>query len=504
MKLKTILPAFCLMQSCLTAQDIVSTEKPNLDKGSSRPNILLAISDDQSWPHASAYGCKFVNTPAFDRMACEGVLFHNAFSPAPQCSPCRAAILTGMNPWQNGDAAVHGSPIPAHIPLYPALLEKAGYHVGATGKGWAPGVIAKGKHNPAGKHYNFNNFLEKRKPNQPFCFWFGAREPHRNYKKGSGLKAGKKLSSVTVPSFLPDHESVRSDFLDYALQIEKFDTKLEVMLKKLEAIGELENTIVVVTSDNGMPWSRAKANLYEYGVHMPMAIRWGSQVTGKRSVTDLVSLIDLAPTFLDAAGVAIPKGMSGRSLLNILKSKKSGLIEPDYDAIYVGSERHTPYVRENDRGYPCRAIRTHEYLYIWNMKPNRWPEGDTYYSGGSSSTRDLYIKECDNPEIQRYIRFTWGKRPEEELFKITTDVDCMFNLAGKAEYAEIQKKLRGKLRATLRKQKDPRVFGNDYYDDLEYFRDIWPGLRVKHLKQVAPVHRAMEKAGWQVSAKDKK
>jgi len=470
------------------------------------PNILLAISDDQSWPHASAYGCAFVKTPAFDRVAREGVLFHNAFAPAPQCSPTRAAILTGRNPWQNGDAAVHGTPLPESIPTYTRLLGKAGYHVGMTGKGWAPGPV-KG-HNPAGKTYGskgsrfkytsaFRTFLAARRPGQPFCFWYGSREPHRGYRQGSGLKAGKTLESVEVPKFLPDHRSIRSDFLDYAVEIEQFDTQLGQMLKILEKSGELDNTLVVVTSDNGMAWSRAKANIYEYGVHMPLAVRWGAQVRPKRSVTDLVSLIDLAPSFLDAAGVPIPEGVSGRSLLNILKSKGSGLVDASRSHVLVGMERHTPYVRANDVGYPCRAIRTHRYLYIRNLKPDRWPEGDTFYGGGPSSSRTLYIRQCDRPEIQRYIRLAWAKRPAEELYDIKADPGCIKNLAGNSKHAQGQKTLRDKLNSILREQGDPRIAGDDRYDEQEYFKaDYWKEARLKYLKEVERLHRVMETVGW--------
>jgi uncharacterized sulfatase len=471
-----------------------------------RPNILLAISDDQSWPHASAYGCKFVNTPAFDRVADEGVLFHNAFAPAPQCSPTRASILAGRNPWQNGDAAVHGTSIPEDIPLYTSLLAKAGYHVGMTGKGWAPGLF-KGD-NPAGKDYSvekqrlnytsaFRAFLKRRPSGQPFCFWYGSREPHRSYKSGSGLKAGKTLDSVEIPSFLPDDKSIRSDFLDYALEIERFDDHLGQMLEILENSGELDNTLIVVTSDNGMPWSRAKANIYEYGVHMPLAIRWGNQVSGKRNVTDLVSLIDLAPSFLQAAGEAIPKGMSGRSLLSILKSKKSGLVDDSRDTVFLGQERHTPYVRASDVGYPCRAIRTDRYLYIRNLKPDRWPEGDTFFGGGPSSSRALYIDQCDNPNIQRYIRLAWAKRPAEELYDIKVDPDCINNLAGSSNHAQEQNRLRNKLNNTLREQDDPRIAGDDRYDKQEYFKaDYWKKTRTKYLMEVEKVHKVMETVGW--------
>ena len=471
-----------------------------------QPNILLAISDDQSWPHASAYGCSFVNTPAFDRVAEEGVLFHNAFAPAPQCSPTRASILSGRNPWQNGDAAVHGTPLPAGIPVYTRLLEKAGYHVGMTGKGWAPGPVEG--NNPAGRNYvskqktpfkytgAFRAFLAARKPGQPFCFWYGSREPHRGYRPGSGLKAGKTLESVDVPKFLPDHKSIRSDLLDYALEIEQFDRQLGQMLDILEKRGELENTIVVVTSDNGMPWSRAKANIYEYGVHMPLAVCWGDQVPGKRESTDLVSLIDLAPTFLEAAGLPVTKGMSGRSLLSVLKSKQSGLVDASRNSVIVGEERHTPYVRAQDVGYPCRAIRTHRYLYIRNLKPDRWPEGDTFYGGGPSSARTLFMRQCNDPVIQDYIRLCWAKRPAEELYNIQADPYCIRNLIADPQHTAKAKVLSERLVGMLTKQEDPRVIGDDHYDELEYFKSGWKEKRQRFLKEIKHVHEAMESAGW--------
>ena len=206
-----------------------------------RPNILFAISDDQSWLHASAYGCRSLSTPAFDRVAREGALFNNAFCPAPQCSPCRAATLTGMNIWQIEEAGTHASSFPATFAVYPELLEKAGYHVGLTGKGWGPGnwKISGRTRNPAGESYvkrklspptkaisandyagNFEDFLKARPNGAPFCFWYGATEPHRNYEPGSGLKSGKKLEDVVVPPFLPDTPEIRSDILDYCLEIE--------------------------------------------------------------------------------------------------------------------------------------------------------------------------------------------------------------------------------------------------------------------------------------------
>ena len=470
-----------------------------------RPNILLAISDDQSWPHASAYGSNFVETPAFDRVADEGVLFHNAFVPAPQCSPTRASILTGRNPWQNGDAAVHGTPIPEDIPIYTRLLEEAGYHVGMTGKGWAPGPVQG--HNPAGKDYGgddyvaaFRSFLNARKSGQPFAFWYGSKEPHRGYKPGSGLEAGKTLETVEVPKFLPDNKDIRSDFLDYAVEIEHFDTQLGQMLKILEEIGELDNTIVVVTSDNGMPWPRAKGNIYEYGVHMPLAIRWGRQASAQREVTDLVSLIDLAPTFLEGAGLAIPEGVSGKSLVSTLKSKQTGLVDGARTQVVFGLERHTPYIRENDVGYPSRGIRTHEYLYIRNFKPDRWPEGDTFFGAGPSSAKTLYMQHSNDAEVQKYIRLSWAKRPAEELYDIKADPDCISNLIADPKHAAKARELRERLSGILTKQGDPRILGDDHYDTIEYFKPGWKDKRNGLLKEAERVHKAMESAGWEQPA----
>ena len=116
-----------------------------------RPNILFVISDDQSYPHTSAYGYKAVSTPAFDRVAREGILLTNAFVASPGCSPSRAALLSGLNCWQTREAGTHASTFPADLPIYTEVLEKAGYHVGLTGKGWGPGKVVGRPHNPAGK-----------------------------------------------------------------------------------------------------------------------------------------------------------------------------------------------------------------------------------------------------------------------------------------------------------------------------------------------------------------
>jgi len=447
-----------------------------------RPNILFAIADDQSWLHTSAAGDPVVKTPAFDRVAQTGVLFTNAVSGSPGCAPSRAAILTGRPHWQLEEAGTHASLFPKKLQVYPDLLEAAGYHVGLTGKGAGPcnWKDAGWSRNPAGpdcqKHSvrnppegisstdyaaNFDDFLSRRPAGKPFCFWYGGHEPHRTYLEGSGLKAGKKLADVVVPPFLPDCAQVRSDMLDYYQEIEYFDGHLGRMLRALEKIGELDNTLVLVTSDNGMAFPRAKANVYEYGIHLPLAICWPAGFKGGRTVEDMVSFTDFAPTFLEAAGVKAPAVMTGRSLLPILASDKSGRVDASRDTALSGRERHS-HARIDNLGYPSRALRTPEYLYIRNFAPDRWPAGDPdwFYDIDNGPSKSYILDNRDSEAARRFFQLACGKRPAEEVYDIRKDPGCLNNLAASAAHAAVRDKLRRQLERILSEQKDPRMHGS--------------------------------------------
>ena len=471
-----------------------------------RPNILFAISDDQSWRHTGAYGCEGIETPAFDRLAREGVLFRNAFAPSPGCSPTRAAFLTGRHIWQIEHAGTHASSFPKKYHSYTFLLEEAGYFVGGTGKLWSPGRSPEWPHNPVGKSWNklkrkppaksmssndyaanFRDFLAARPKDKPFHFWYGASEPHRGFEKGAGLRLGKKLSDAEVPPFLPDTPEIRSDILDYYIEIEWFDTHLHRMIQALEEAGELENTLIVSTSDNGMAFPRAKANLYEYGTHMPLVIRWGARIPPGRTVDDRVGFVDLTATLLDAAQVKHPGGefpLAGRSFLDILQSNKSGQVDPTRDAVFCGRERHSSS-RWHSLGYPQRSIRTATHLYIWNPKPERWPAGtpqklngrphDGYHDIDACPSLSFLIAKADDPELGKYLDWSVALRPEVELFDIVKDPGCLNNLAGKAETKEKQAELKDRLMKKLKTTGDPRVHGNG--DIFETYR------RYSHLRK---------------------
>jgi arylsulfatase A-like enzyme len=456
------------------------------------PNILFCIADDQSYPHTSAYGCTFIKTPNFDRVAREGILFQNCFTCNPKCSPSRACLITGMYTWQLEEACDHHGLFPAKFKGYPDMLEQqAGYLVGYTGKPWAPGDWKGGgwARNPAGDEFNqfglkppttgiakvdytknFEAFLAARKPGQPFCFWYGGHEPHRPYEKGTGLKFGKKLSDVQVPDFLPDVDEVRSDLLDYAVEIEWFDKHLGQMLDILEKSGELDNTIVIVTSDNGMPFPRVKGNPYEMGHHLPLAIRWGAKVKPGRVVTDFVEFCDFAPTYLAVIGQPPHPQMTGRSFLDVLLSDKSGRVDPTRNFVVTGRERED-VGRPGNVGYPVRTIRTDDFLYLHNYKPERWPAVDpesNYADIDDSPTKSYIIEQQKNGE-SKYYNLAMGKRPAEELYRVGTDPGCVTNVADDPAYAETKKQLAEKMEKFLRDQKDPRMFGNgDAFDHYEY------------------------------------
>ena len=442
----------------------------------SQPSILFAIADDWGYPNAGVYGDKVVRTPNFDRLAGQGVLFKRAYCVTPSCTPSRASILTGRPPHQLEEGGNLWGSLPREFKVYPNLLEKAGYVVGCTRKGWGPGNHEAGgrTRNPAGPGFrNFAEFLKTVPADRPFSFWFGSHDPHRPYEAGSGITSGLRPQDVVVPPFLPDTPAVRSDLLDYYAEVERFDREVGELLKQLEAAGRAENTLVVVTSDNGMPFPRAKANLYEAGTHLPLAIRWPAGLKGGRVVDELVSFTDFAPTFLQAAGLQAPKEMVGRSLLGLLADQAA----PGRDRVFLERERHAN-VRAGNLSYPSRAIRTREFLYIRNLRPQLWPAGDPEREGAmgvfgdidASPTKQLLLDRRDDPAIARFFRLACEKRPAEELYDLAADPDELNNLADKPEFADAKRRLRTDLDRWMKDTADPRAAGEDArWDNYPYY-----------------------------------
>lgn len=442
----------------------------------SRPNILLLLADDWAWPHAGAYGDKVVKTPTFDRVAREGALFTNAFSAAPSCTPSRASLLTGRAVHQLEEGGNLWSALPSKFAVYPDLLEQAGYVVGFTRKGWGPGDFAASgrKRNPAGDQFkSFDEFFKQLPTGKPFCFWFGSPDPHRPYDKGTGAKSGMKAENVVVPAFLPDAPEVRNDILDYYFAIERFDREIGGILKTLEDAKLLDKTLVVITGDNGLPFPRAKANVYDAGAHQPFAVRWPGKVKAGRVLDEFVVLTDLAPTFLEAAGMKPLPEMTGRSLMPLLAGQK----QSGRDKVFLERERHAN-VRRGDLGYPVRAVRTNDLLYIRNLRPDRWPAGDptVYFAVGDfgdidpGPSKDLLLTRRNDPVIGKFFKLATDKRPAEELYDLKKDRGQINNIADKSEYATTKKKLRAELDKWMRETQDPRATrDDDRWDQYRYF-----------------------------------
>ena len=434
------------------------------------PNIVVIMGDDWSWPHASILGDKTVRTPNFDRIAKEGVLFENAFVSAPSCTPSRFAVASGQYHWRLGEGVNLGGSLADDLPVYPDLLAEKGIFTGFARKGAGPSRHAYRGTDPFGPRFrDFPEFFDSRETGRPFAFWYGAGEPHRAYDWQASLESDLDVDGIQVPPWLPENKTVRTDLGDYYLRIEKLDQFAGQILAKLEEAGELENTIVVMTGDNGMPFPRSKATLFDSGTRVPLAIRWGREVPGGRVVSDFVNLTDLAPTFLEACGLKVPEEMTGRSLLTVLQSEESGVVEADRDHVLLGMERH---VYPN----PSRAIRTEKFLYVRNFAPESWPTGvpkgeplvfdfkktpwPTVSGAFSYNVDPSPTKQWMRLNESPYNAQAFGRKPAEELYDLCTDPDQLTNLLAVKEVPgwaeEARKKLAQRLASGLRESGDPR------------------------------------------------
>lgn len=489
-----------------------------------RPNILFAFGDDlgryQSIYHSVEGGNtpnSIVNTPNFDRIANEGALFLNAHAPAPQCTPCRSSLLSGQYFWRTGQGAIlQGAVWDYNIPSYPLILKDKGYHIGRTYKVWFPGTPVNAPYGGNENSYeisgrdfcffsqtvlkhstdieiqaekeslfnevieNFNDFLSDKKEGQPFCYWWGPWNMHRPWERGSGLKLwGIDPDSLKgkLPPSLPDEPTIREDFADYLGECLAFDYALGLIIQKLEEIGELDNTIIVISGDHGIPgFPRGKCNLYNMGTQVPLAVRYPKMILQGRVIEDFVNLMDLAPTFLELGEAKIPDVMTGKSLVPIFKAKGSGIIDTSRDYVVTGRERHVAAARAGNLPYPQRAIiqliNGVKYKYIRNFRPERWPIGtieNKFPDIDGGPTKDWFINNYCNSNYSYYMNLAFGKRPYEELYNLENDPGELINLASDSEYRQIKTTLSDRLEKVLLDTGDPRIKeGISVFDRLPF------------------------------------
>ncbi|MEK7834355.1 MAG: sulfatase [Acidobacteriota bacterium] len=517
-----------LVTLLLTLQ-LFSSDAKQVVKAADKMNILFCHADD--WGRYASIFAEFekhpnlnqiVKTPNIDRVAREGVLFRNAFVNAPSCTPSRSSLLSGRYFFNTGRGAIlRDARWDAAIPSFPLLLRDAGYHIGETYKVWSPGspvdapfgagkyayekagnlpndfsenvtaMIGKGATLAEAREKifaqvrgNFDDFLADRKADQPFMYFFGATTTHRRWIKGSGKALwGIEPDALKgkLPAFLPDVPEIREDVADYLGEVQAWDAYVGLLLKRLEETGELEKTVIVVSGDHGMPGvTNGKCNLYDFGTGVTLAVRIPG-VKGGRVVDDLVSLPDLAPTFMEIGGVKLPAGLNNRSLWSLLQSGKSGHVDATRNWVISGRERHVHTARDGFLPYPQRALRTQEFLYIRNFAPDRWPMGDPKsvtannapsgqqleedtYAGfadmDASPTKAWLVAHRNDSKWRRHYDYAFAKRPAEELFDLSKDHQQMKNVAADPAYAKQKSKLAAQLMTILKEAGDPRV-GND-------------------------------------------
>lgn len=503
-----------------------------------RPNILFFFADD--WGrYASIYADAdkpslndVISTPNIDRIGREGVVFENAFVPVASCGPCRASLATGRYFWNCGSGAFlngkasswkgHDNPMQS-LPKFGDLIRESGYYAQKSVKTFAfdasprpKRVRARGRvgyeryglyvgaaKNQAERKSRHDEIVENcrqeiqqvlagRSEGQPFFFVFGSINIHRPYTPDSG----KDLWDIEpdalkglLPKFLPDAHDVRRDFSDYLGEVLAIDLMLGAMLEELEASGELDNTLVILSGDHGIPGiPRGKTTCYDLATRVPLLVRWPKGIPPGRRVEDFVSVMDIGPTLLELSAGKAPATMDGRSFLPQLTSKKGGWIDPTRDSVIIGRELHFHNARPGNLPYPMRAIRTRDYLYIRNFKPERWPMGNPYdaakltepdalYKMGLSTLpayRDLdgsltkawMMSRREKPGDKELFRLTMHPRPEEELYDLKQDPDQLVNLAADPELAAVLTTLRGQVAKVMNTTGDPRL--KDAFDRLPW------------------------------------
>jgi arylsulfatase A-like enzyme len=417
------------------------------------PNIVFIISDDHSAPDLGCYGNKSIHTPNLDALAKEGVRFPTCVVTSPQCSPNRSAIFTGCMAHTTGTSRLH-TPMPPWEQTFLEGLRERGYFTGAFRKVHQGPEFERSRLNfHAGPKAQFSEFFAKRPKDRPFFLQAGFTDPHRPYEKGA-FKPPHDPAKVRLPAFLPDDPEIRADLADYHDEIARMDAECGDLFELLKREGVWENTVVIFTGDNGMPFPRAKGTCYDAGVCVPLIVRMPRGMQRGQVRSELMSHIDLAPTFLDFAGIRPPAKMQGRSFKPLLEGKT---YEPRREAF---SSRNW-----HDNFDPSRSIRSRQYKLIYNIAPA------TPYR----PIRDL----AESPTWQAYNRlFRAGKlsaqhlrlmepsRPVFELYDLAADPDEFNNLASTPEKQDVLSELKRRLSDWM----------HDTYDFLP------PPLRVKGQK----------------------
>lgn len=426
-----------------------------------RPNILFVLSDDHSVPHVGCYGNRDIKTPNLDRFAAQGIRFDRAYASSPQCVPARAALMTGRSP-----VAIQmtrfSAPLPMDVRTYPELLRAQGYFTGVAGRTYHLDGEAGNSDKLLKEIYDkqglqtfherldfvrtggmkkgieqFSEFLDLKPKNKPFFLQLCSSDPHRKFEPNLA-RVPHDPAKLTLPDHFPDTPLVRQDFAFYYDKISRFDDDFGTVMKILDDRGLASNTLVAFMGDNGAALLRGKGTLYEFGIHVPLIMRWPGVVKPGRVSSELISGEDLAPTFLEACGVAVPKEITGISACKIFRGERA------QGRTHLFAERgaHHIYLPKGSASFDlgrCVVGRRHKFIYnaLWQLP---YQPVDFASTAFWKDLQERNIAGKLSPQLSRmYFDAT---RPMFELYDLEKDPQEFENLVGRSETATIEQELR--------------------------------------------------------------
>ncbi len=434
------------------------------------PNVIIFIADDVSWNDYGCYGNTGVRTPSIDALAKDGIRFDNAYLTASSCSPSRASIITGRYPHNNGKAAELHLPIADHLPWLPEELRELGYYTALSGKNHMARVnpreqapfdlIDNGKSEVKGSsrggEANWEAITQDRPKGKPFFFWFASNDAHRAWDNQWKAAYGPRTcpDDVVVPPFLVDTPETRADLAAYYDEITRFDYYIGRVVAELERQDVLDDTLVFVLADNGRPFPRAKTRLHDSGMKTALVAHWPDGIQSTGPCKSLVSVIDLAPTIIEAAGGKVGPTFQGVSLLPVFNDKSA-------------KPRRYAFSEHNWHDYEAlgRSIRTNEFLYLENDRVELAWQGPAD-SVRSPSHADLVMRRDAGTLTAAQKDVFLAPRPSVELYDLRKDPHQLDNLAGNPEFAKKQKQL-ARILANWRNQTGDSVPENISVDEFD-------------------------------------
>jgi N-sulfoglucosamine sulfohydrolase len=432
--------------------------------GAERPNIVLLLSDDHSYPFVGCYGDPNVSTPVLDRLAAEGLKCHRFFTAAPQCVPSRASLMTGRSPVA-ARMTRFSSPLPRDEISLPELLrDQAGYYTGICGRNFHLDG-SNSNRNPAAdsilEKYHLKTFqqrvdvlnqcpdpevgsqvkrfLDAKPEGKPFFLWANFSDPHHPWNPDPEDRPDP--SRLKLPAHWPDYPELRMQLADYFGEINRLDRRIGEVVQILRDRQVLEETLLVFLGDNGAALPHGKGSLYDPGSNVPCILRWPGVIQPGRESLDLLSGEDLAPTLLQAAGVPPIAKMSGRSFLDLLRGKNFAARE--FIFVERGPHGSAPVsVDMVNSGYDLsRCVRSHRYKFIYNCTP--WIPYAPVDSAGGPGWRRTQAAAADGTLDRRLVdTYFTTPRPVYEFYDLENDPSELINLSGRPEVSEIEAKHR--------------------------------------------------------------